>query len=585
MIQAIGYIRRSSDRQEESLSQQRVKLEAFARAKGWKLVAVYVDDAISGSEMTRPGLSELLDAAKLRDDVQFVIAWDRNRLARPKDAVDGMMLERQLLASGKRVVYAATGQESDRSFASGLISYVEHHQNGDYLRKLSRDTTRGIVSRVERGLWPGGPIPFGYDRLIVDQDGTPKRIIRDLDDGSQAIIDPAGGQVVEQLAKGRRHKKQDHESCTLVPSDPARVRAVQRMFADFAAGKPTRTLRDDLKAAGFRTSRGSGFTVQTIIPILENPAYLGQCVYNRRTLSKWHRLKDGRSVERQDEGVEKRPESDWVVTVDAWPAIVERDVFDQVQQRRKSSKENKRHVWGRSTRVDYLLTGFMFCGVCGGKLTGFTKTSGKGYRKRYYTCCTHQNGHHDRCPKRYTVPAQVVEDHIVGLIRSDLAKLRDDRILHKYVADELRRISGGNHDAREQLQRRIGELDQRITRLRAHLGSMDPKVAESVGLYQEAADLAEARQDTEHQLAAVSVPGPDDLPSMAELQARAAAAFDDLDAVIEGGTIEEKREMLGLYVQMIKADPDSCEVHIGLYPPLFSRRIAGAGFEPATSGL
>jgi site-specific DNA recombinase len=260
----------------------------------------------------------------------------------------------------------------------------------------------------------------------------------------------------------------------------------------------------------------------------------------------------------------------------AWPAIVERDVFDQVQQRRKSSKENNRHVSGRSTRANYLLTGFMFCGVCGGKLTGFTKTSGKGYRKRYYTCCTHQIGHHDRCPKRYSVPAQVVEDHIVGLIRADLAKLRDDRILHQYIADELRRISGGNHDAREQLQRRISELDQRVTRLRAHLGSMDPNVAESVGLYQEAADLADARQDAERQLAAVSVPGPDDLPSMAELQARAAAAFDDLDAVIDGGTIEEKRELLGLYVQTIKADPDSCEVHIGLYPPLFSRKIVGA---------
>jgi hypothetical protein len=235
----------------------------------------------------------------------------------------------------------------------------------------------------------------------------------------------------------------------------------------------------------------------------------------------------------------------------AWPAIVERDVFDQVQQRRKSSKENNRHVSGRSTRANYLLTGFMFCGVCGGKLTGFTKTSGKGYRKRYYTCCTHQIGHHDRCPKRYSVPAQVVEDHIVGLIRADLAKLRDDRILHQYIADELRRISGGNHDAREQLQRRISELDQRVTRLRAHLGSMDPNVAESVGLYQEAADLADARQDAERQLAAVSVPGPDDLPSMAELQARAAAAFDDLDAVIDGGTIEEKRELLGLYVQRV----------------------------------
>lgn len=77
---------------------------------------------------------------------------DANRLARPKDPLDGMMLERRLSDAGKRVVYAATGMETDRSFTSGLIGYIEHHQNGDYLRKLSRDTMRGLVERAKRGL-------------------------------------------------------------------------------------------------------------------------------------------------------------------------------------------------------------------------------------------------------------------------------------------------------------------------------------------------------------------------------------------------------------------------------------------------
>ena len=124
MIQAIGYIRRSSDRQEESLDQQQAKLEAFAKSKGWALVHVYADDAISGSEMTRPGLTRLLSAAEQRPDIQYVVAWDRNRLARPKDAVDGLMLERQLLSSGKRVVYASTGQDADQSFTYWFIIYV-----------------------------------------------------------------------------------------------------------------------------------------------------------------------------------------------------------------------------------------------------------------------------------------------------------------------------------------------------------------------------------------------------------------------------------------------------------------------------
>jgi len=404
MTQAIGYVRRSTDRQEESLDQQRERLEAFARQRGWTLCTVYADDAISGSELSRPGLDQLF-AASADPDVDVVLAWDRNRLARPKDAIDGLLLERRLQQAGKRVVYAATGQESDRSFASGLISYVEHYQNGDYLRKLSRDTMRGSVDRARRGLWAGGPIPFGYDRLILDGD-TPKRIVRSLDDGGQVVMDATTGVEIDRLPKGKSHKKQDHEVCTLILSTEARVRAVQRMFADYAAGKPTRQLREDLNADGFRTSRGGRFTIPTIHPMLDSPAYIGRCVYNRRTLSKWHRYQGGTSVERQDEGVENRTADDWIVCEDAWPALVDRDTFEAVQQRRVASKsKHATHHRGNAMKSDYLLTGLMFCGVCGGKLSGTTRTSGKGIRKRYYVCSRRHAGHKEECPKSYSVLA------------------------------------------------------------------------------------------------------------------------------------------------------------------------------------
>ncbi|MFG0249419.1 MAG: recombinase family protein [Phycisphaeraceae bacterium JB051] len=35
MTHVFGYVRRSSDRQEELLEQQRAKLEAYAKFKGW----------------------------------------------------------------------------------------------------------------------------------------------------------------------------------------------------------------------------------------------------------------------------------------------------------------------------------------------------------------------------------------------------------------------------------------------------------------------------------------------------------------------------------------------------------------------
>jgi DNA invertase Pin-like site-specific DNA recombinase len=584
MTHAIGYVRRSSDRQEESLEQQRENLRSFAQSRGWALVTIYEDDAISGSDLNRPGLSDAVDRAKMDETIDLILTWDRNRLARPKDPLDGMLLERQLTNAGKRVVYAGTGQEASSGLADNLLSLVEHYQNGDYLRKLSRDSIRGIVSRVKQGGWPGGPVPFGFDRLLIDEAGRPKRIIRDQGDGSQIALDPESGQQIEQFPKGRRFKKQDHETCTLIPSEDSRVRAVQRLFRDFAAGKPTRRVRDDLNKAGFRTSRGARFTNQTVIPMLENPAYIGQAVYNRRTLSKWHSFTDGQSVERAGEGVEKRPESDWIVTEDAWPALIDRETWDAVQARRRESRESRRSAPGNTFKAGYLLTGMIYCGVCGGKLTGQTRTSGKGYKTRYYVCSSHHNGHKDKCPHRYTVPAETVENHIIELVKADLANLRDDETLHQCIVEELGKLTDNQSDTRHQLEQRLAELDKQLDNLRQNLLALDPPAAQAMGLHEQANELAQERQRIARELEAAQQSSPD-LPDAEQIRARAVAAFDELDQALAEGTVEERRELLGLYVQKIEADPDQETVQISLYPALFSRNVAGVGFEPTTSGL
>ncbi len=183
-----------------------------------------------------------------------------------------------------------------------------------------------------------------------------------------------------------------------------------------------------------------------------------------------------------------------------------------------------------------------------------THTSGKGYRTRYYICSVHHKGDHERCPTRYTVPAQVVEQHIITLIKLDLAKLRDDEKLHEYVADEVRRVRGGDDDAREQLQQRLAELDQKLANVREYLTAMDPDTAQNLESYDQAKLIADERHGVEAALNQLGSSGAE-LPDAEELPDRSAAAFDDLDAVIAAGTIEEKRELVMAYVKRIEPDP------------------------------
>jgi len=51
-------------------------------------------------------------------------------------------------------------------------------------------------------------------------------------------------------------------------------------------------------------------------------------------------------------------------------------------------------------------------------------------------------------PTRYLVPAGPVEEHILALIRSDLAGLRNDAELLRQVEEQLARASEGQSDAR-----------------------------------------------------------------------------------------------------------------------------------------
>lgn len=582
MLKAIGYVRRSTDRQEESLDQQQAKLRAFAKSQQWELVHVYADDAISGSEMTRPGLSALLDRAENDKSIEAVLTWDRNRLSRPKDPIDGMLLERRLIASGKRLMYVGNGSEADRSFSSSLVSFIENHENGNYLRRLSRDTARGIIAKVKRGLWPGGPIPFGYDRLILNADGQPNRILRLQNDGSLRVIDAGDGRIIEVMPKGLGYRKQPHEQCTLIPSEDSRVRAVQKMFADYAAGIPSRRIRDGLNESGFRTTFCRTFSIPSVNVILESAAYLGKSVYNKRTESKFHRIIDGASVDRHDEGFEYRPEADWIVTENAWPAIIDPDTFDRVQKRRQCSKARDKQVSGNAIHTDNLLIGLCKCGVCGGPMVAQTTTSGKGLRNRYYICGTHHRGDKVVCPKRYTVPADIVEQHIIGLIRADLERLADDHRMHQFMAEELRRVRGVRHDGYENLQHRLAELDQLSARIRDHLFAMDHDTAKDMGLYDQAKTLREERQKVEQDLAKCMSELPP-MPSMEEIQASAQAGCRRLKRVLAHGTVEEKRQMIALYVHGIVADPEKERIAISLYPAAFNREIGVTGFEPATS--
>jgi hypothetical protein len=76
---AVAYVRRSTDRQEQSIADQRAAIEAYAVERGFELLRYYVDDAISGSTAAQAIadgiINDLIERGERTVPVDFLEQW------------------------------------------------------------------------------------------------------------------------------------------------------------------------------------------------------------------------------------------------------------------------------------------------------------------------------------------------------------------------------------------------------------------------------------------------------------------------------------------------------------------------------
>ncbi len=144
-MRAAIYARYSSDLQKESSIEDQIAV-CMKRidAEDWELVTTFSDSAISGTTMDRPGLSELMNAAK-RGDVEVVLAESLDRLSRDQEDIAG--LYKRLTAWQVEIAYA---------FSEGLISELQVGLKGTmnalFLKDLGAKALRGQLGKARADL-------------------------------------------------------------------------------------------------------------------------------------------------------------------------------------------------------------------------------------------------------------------------------------------------------------------------------------------------------------------------------------------------------------------------------------------------
>ena len=214
---------------EQSIEGQRKVCYEFAERNGYKIIAEYIDRAISGTDAdNRPEFQRMIaDSAKRQ--FQGVLVYQLDRFARNR--YDSATYKSKLKKNGVKVLSARENISDD---ASGVLMESVLEGMAEYFSaELSQKVKRGLALTAEKCEYTGSYAPLGYK--VVD-----KKIVL-------------------------------HEDEFLV---------VKRMFDMYISGKTMVDIIRHLDSIGIKTRHGNSYHKDTIRRILTNRKYLGIYIYD-----------------------------------------------------------------------------------------------------------------------------------------------------------------------------------------------------------------------------------------------------------------------------------------------------------------
>ena len=180
--------------------------------------------------------------------------------------------------------------------------------------------------------------------------------------------------------------------------DPLKAPFVVEAFQRYNDGATMKELMNWLNDSGVTTNRNQKFTYNSVQKLLTNKRYIGE-----------NHFKD-------------------IVMPDSIPAIVDKDLFEEVQQKiKKNSRAPARH----KAEDDYLLTTKLFCGMCGAMMFGECGTGRNKVVHHYYKCATAKR--FKTCKKK-TVRKEWLEDLVIA---ETMKLIQDDAVIDAIVAEVM----------------------------------------------------------------------------------------------------------------------------------------------------
>lgn len=241
MKRVIGYIRVSTDNQD--LERQRVLIRKYCENKGYSLLRIEEDYAISGTVSNRNGLNSILNITNSVADM--VVVSELSRLSRQDDIFETLTQIHTIIRNVDLVIL----DEPDKVYEAGktiilsdfLMLAIKAYGAANERKKIVSRMTTGKDSKVQ-----------AFPLMLTDSN---------IPTGFKAVPNP-------NYIKGATPKM-------LLVEDEERMQLVRDIFNYVANGLSLGKTAEKLNMLGYRTARNKPFYEQSIRTIINDSIYNG----------------------------------------------------------------------------------------------------------------------------------------------------------------------------------------------------------------------------------------------------------------------------------------------------------------------
>ena len=390
------------DGESYSIGNQKKLLTKVAKEKGYTNLVHFFDDGISGVTMDRPGFADMIQQLE-QGKAAAVFVKDLSRLGRNYIEV-GRLTEEFFPNHDIRLVAVSDNIDTDEG--ENELAPIRNLFNEWYARDISKK--RRISNKIKGNAGePMGQPPYGY--------------IKDPENPKRWIVDEEAAQIVRRIYRMTLEGVGTEQIAAKLEEDG--VLTPRAYWHSKGINRPGKV--KDLPPTHWNSS--------SVIKMLSVQEYCGD-ILNFKTYSKSYKNKKRLENDREN----------WAIFKDVHEPIIERAVFEQVQQKRGRMRKRQAKDGERS-----MFSGLLVCADCGSNLH-FHFNQGNPEIK--YFNCSNYKGNRGTCGSTHYVRVDFLEQVVLGEIR------RLTKYAGLYEDDFLKEVIGHSRQA-EETERRLKEKE------------------------------------------------------------------------------------------------------------------------------